>query len=183
MSKVTGAADNPYEMTKPELDAFLAETRFASVSTLRKSGAPVGVVLGYEWDGESIFLSMRSTRMIVKRLARDPRICVTIFSNEYPPKWVVIQGIAEVVEDPGFERSKRKALRYLAAESPAMTLEGGLDLEEYWKNYFAVGRVAYLVRPTSILTEDGVKWGNHEEVAGAGISDAQARARGELLAD
>jgi PPOX class probable F420-dependent enzyme len=170
---------NPYAMNRDELNAFLEERRFASVSTLRKDGSPIGVVLGYEWDGESMFLSVRSTRIIAKRLARDPRICITVFNNEYPPKYVIIEGVAEVIDDPGFVRTKRKALRYLAPDSPAMTLEKKLDLDEYWKGYLEVGRVAYLVKPQKLMSEDGAKW-DHEKSAGAGISDAQARARGEL---
>lgn len=170
---------NPYAMNREELNAFLEERRFASVSTLRKDGSPIGVVLGYEWDGESMFLSVRSTRIIVKRLARDPRICITVFNNEYPPKYVIIEGAVEVIDDPGFVRTKRKALRYLAPDSPAMTLAKKLDLEEYWRGYLEVGRVAYLVRPRKLMSEDGAKW-DHEKSAGAGVSDAQARARGEL---
>ena len=80
--------DNPFAMSPDEVFRFLEERRFATVSTLRKTGAPLNIVLGYEWDGSSMFLSMRSTRAIVKRLERDPRVCITVHSNEYPPKYV-----------------------------------------------------------------------------------------------
>jgi PPOX class probable F420-dependent enzyme len=166
-------------MSREEMLAFLDERRFASVSTLRKDGSPLAIVLGYEWDGDSMFLSVRGTRAIVKRLARDPRVCITVFNNEYPPKYVIIEGVAEVVDDPGFVRTKRKALRYMAADSPAMKLERKLDMDEFWKGYLEVGRVAYRVRPRRLMSEDGAKW-DHERSAGAGVSDAQARARGEL---
>ena len=171
--------DNPFAMSPDEVYRFLEERRFATVSTLRKNGAPLTIVLGYEWDGSSMFLSMRSTRAIVKRLERDPRVCITVHSNEYPPKYVLIEGVAKVVDDPGFERSKKKSLRYLAADSPAMKLGRALDLEEFWKNYFTVGRVCYEVRPQRLTSEDGAKWGD-ESGAGAGASDAKARARGAL---
>jgi len=171
--------DNPCAMSPDEVFRFLEERRFASVSTLRKTGAPLTIVLGYEWDGESMFLSMRGTRAIVKRLERDPRVCITVYNNEYPPKYVIIEGVAEVVDDPGFARTKRKALRYLAADSPAMKLGRALDMDEFWKNYLAVGRVAYRVKPQRLMSEDGAKWGD-EKGAGAGASDAKARARGEL---
>src|ERR1700727_2711420 len=94
---------SPFAMTQAELDAFLAGPRFAAVSTLRRDGSPVQTVLGFEWDGEAMNLSLRSTRLTVKRLARDPRISISVFNNEYPPKWVVIQGTAQVVPDPGDE--------------------------------------------------------------------------------
>jgi PPOX class probable F420-dependent enzyme len=173
---------SPFTMTRAELDAFLAEPRFAAVTTLRRDGSPVQTVLGFEWDGEAMNLSLRSTRLMVKRLARDPRISIAVFNNEYPPKWVVIQGTAQLVPDPGYEATRRKMMRYMAPDSPTMTLDG-LDLDEFWKGYTEVGRVFYRVRPDSILSEDGVKWGDHERVAGAGVSDALARQRGELGAD
>ena len=55
--KGAGESDNPFAMTPEEVDAFLAVPRFAAVSTLRKSGAPIIAVLGFEWDGEAINLS------------------------------------------------------------------------------------------------------------------------------
>lgn len=168
-------SDNPYAMSREQLDAFLDGARFAAVSTLRRDGSPVQTVLGYEWDGEAVNLSVRGTRMIVKRLARDPRIAITVFTNEYPPKWVVLQGSAEVVEDPGYEATRRKMMRYMAPESPTMTLDH-LDLERFWEGYVAVGRVFYRVVPHTILSEDGAKWGDHAQMAGAGVSDARADA-------
>ena len=177
--KETEELDNPFAMTRGEINAFLAVPRFAAVSTLRQSGAPIITVLGFEWDGEAMNLSLRSTRMMVKRLARDARISISVFNNEYPPKYVVIQGVAEVVPDPGYAATRRKMLRYMGPGSPTMTVKG-LDLDEFWKGYTEVGRVFYRVKPTSILSEDGAKWGDHAHVAGAGISDAAARKRGEL---
>jgi PPOX class probable F420-dependent enzyme len=178
-----GASQNsPFAMTQQELDAFLAEPRFAAVTTLRRDGSPVQTVLGFEWDGEAFNLSLRSTRLTVKRLARDPRISIAVFNNEYPPKWVVVQGSAEVMPDPGYEATRRKMLRYMARDSPTMTLDD-LDLDEFWKGYIEVGRVFYRVVPRVLLSEDGAKWGDHEQVAGAGVSDALARERGDLAAD
>lgn len=172
-------ADNPYEMTRAELDAFLAEPQFAAISTVRRDGSPVAGVFGFEWDGEFLYLSVRSTRLIVKRLARDPRICITAFNRTYPPKWVVIQGTAESIEPPDEETERRMMLRFMAPDSPVQTM-ADLDLDEFWKNYTTVGRVFYRIRPHTILSEDGAKWGDHEGVAGAGVSDELARERGDL---
>jgi PPOX class probable F420-dependent enzyme len=172
---------NPFAMTTDELNTFLSEPQYASVSTLRQDGSPVTIVLGFDWDGKALYLSCRNTRLIVKRLARDPRICVTVFNQTYPPKWVSIQGTAEVVDDPGYEETRRQMLRYMAPDSPTMRDSGlDIDLDEFWKGYTVVGRVFYRVRPRSILSEDAVKWGDHERVAGAGVSDARARQRGDL---
>jgi PPOX class probable F420-dependent enzyme len=168
-----------FSMMPGELDALLAEPRYASMTTLRKDGSPLSVVIGYSWDGEAVFFSLRNTRMMVKRLARDPRICINVFNNEYPPKYVIMEGVAEICDDPDFEKTRATALRYMAADSPAQTISG-IDMDEFFANYTSVGRVCYIVKPHRILSEDGAKWNDHARVAGAGNSDAQARARGEL---
>jgi PPOX class probable F420-dependent enzyme len=174
--------ENSFAMTPGELDAFLAAPRYASMATLRKDGSPLAVVVGFSWNGESVFFTLRNTRMMVKRLARDPRICINVFNNEYPPKYVIMEGVAQVFDDPGYVRTRETALRYMAADSPVQTV-GGIDLEEFFKNYTSVGRHCYIVRPQRILSEDGAKWNDHARVAGAGDSDTRARTRGDLKSE
>jgi PPOX class probable F420-dependent enzyme len=179
MTRYRDALDSPYAMTGEELDQFLAEPRFASMTTLRKDGSPLAVVLGYAWNGEELFFSLRATRMMVKRLARDSRICINVFNNEYPPKYVIIEGRAEIVDDPGFTRTRQAALRYMDASSSAQTVSD-IDLDTFFEAYVGVGRIAYAVRPERIISEDAAKWGDHARMAGAGVSDERARARGDL---
>jgi len=173
------ALASPYAMSRDELNAFLTEVRFASVTTLRKDGSPLTIALGYDWDGDSLFLSIRNTRTIVRRLARDPRVCVTVYNSVYPPVYAILEGCAEPCDDPGYERSRKLQLKYMAPDSPAMSMKG-LDLEEFWRNWTGVGRKTYSIRPARITTEDANKRDDHAKVGGAGISDARAKARGEL---
>ena len=96
-------APNPFAMNDDELMAFLSETRFMACTTLRQDGSPVTIFLGFEWDGEAMYFSVRNSRLLVRRLARDPG-CVLAITNECgPAKYVVMEGRVEPIEDPGWE--------------------------------------------------------------------------------
>jgi PPOX class probable F420-dependent enzyme len=169
---------NPFAMTPEEITEFLAEPWFAGVASLRQDGSPLIVYIGYEWDGEDVYFSVRSTRLLVKRLGRDPRACFSVTNLGYPPKFVTMQGTVEVIEDPGYERTKRIAKRYIDAESPVMH-DDELDLEAFWHVYTKVGRTMFRLRPHTIVTEHAGK-GDYGAGGGGEVSDRYARMRGEL---
>jgi hypothetical protein len=126
-----------FAMTPGEVMAFFAERpRYATVITLRRDGAPIGDGVSVEWDGDALYFSVRSHRPIVRRLARDARTCVHVMNAEYPVRWVRMEGSAESVEDPGYERSLRMMRRYMAPESPLQTLPG-FDLAAFEADYTA----------------------------------------------
>jgi PPOX class probable F420-dependent enzyme len=175
------AAVPSFAMTDEQITEFLAEPWFASVASLRRDGSPIIMYVGYEWDGEFLYFSLRGTRLLVKRLARDPRVSIAVTNTIYPPKFVTIQGEAEIVDDPGYERARRMWLRYMGPDAPTMTIKD-LDLDAFWEAYTEVTRVLYRVRPSSIISEDAGKW-DHEASGGAGNSDALARLRGDLPGD
>src|SRR5256885_5920533 len=106
---------NPFAMTADEVAEFLADPWFAAIASLRQDGSPLVVYVGYEWDGDAVYFSARSTRLLCKRLARDPRISFSVTNVGYPPKFVSMQGAVEVIDDPAWERTKRIAKRYIAA--------------------------------------------------------------------
>jgi PPOX class probable F420-dependent enzyme len=143
-----------FAMTPGEVMAFFAERpRYATVITLRRDGAPIGDGVSFEWDGDALYFSVRSHRPIVRRLARDARTCVHVMNAEYPVRWVRMEGSAESVEDPGYERSLRMMRRYMAPESPLQTLPG-FDLAAFEADYTAAGRTVYRVRPHTVQSSD-----------------------------
>jgi nitroimidazol reductase NimA-like FMN-containing flavoprotein (pyridoxamine 5'-phosphate oxidase superfamily) len=147
-----------YEMTAEELYTFLTSDppKYAAIGSLRKTGSPIVDGIGYEWDGEDIHFSMRQTRAMVKRLRRDNRVCLHVMNIAYPVMWARIEGRAEQVEDPGFERTLRIMHRYMAPESTAQDLKD-FNLEEFDKAYVEYGRTMYRVRPEYIHSHDSRK--------------------------
>ena len=89
-------------MTPDELDAFLAEQDVVYLASLRKDGAPFVVPIGFDWDGESFFVTIALDHAGLHRLRRDPRVSLSIGSHPaFPTKFVVVEGVAEEVADPG----------------------------------------------------------------------------------
>lgn len=160
---------NPFEMTVDELTAFLSETRFMACTTLRKDGSPVTIFLGFEWDGEAMYFSVRNSRLLNRRLSHDPRTVLAITNEAGPAKYVVMEGIAEPIDDPDWEITMRGFMKYLSPENDFQT-DKHVDLDAFRAGYFEVGRTVYKMVPDSIKSEDGSKW----KAGGAGISDELA---------
>ena len=151
------AEPNPFAMNADELMSFLSEPRFMSCTTMRKNGTPVVMFLGFEWDGEAMYFSVRNSRLLVRRLARDPNLVVAI-TNEYAPaKFVVMEGTAEPIEDPDWEITMRGFMKYLSPANDFQT-QKDINLDDFLEGYFDVGRTVYRMVPTKINSEDGSKW-------------------------
>ncbi len=64
------------ELTRPELDAFLAEPHTLVIATLRKDGAPHLATVWYRWDGAAFWISTNRTTAKYRNMMRDPRVTV-----------------------------------------------------------------------------------------------------------
>lgn len=146
-----------YSMTDAELLEFVNEApRYASIATLRKDGSPIVDGVGIEWDGECVYVSIRNTRALRQRLSKDPRACFHIMNSAYPVKWVRFEGVVEVIEDPGYERTIRIMRRYMDKSSEAQELDN-FDVDEYANAYTSRGRTMYRLRPHRIHSHDANK--------------------------
>jgi PPOX class probable F420-dependent enzyme len=66
------------ELSRAEIDAFLAERRTLVLATLRPGGQPHLTTVWYRWDGESFWISTNRDRQKYRNLQRDPRIAVLV---------------------------------------------------------------------------------------------------------
>jgi hypothetical protein len=166
-------AQNPFEMSPEEVATFLNEPRYMACTTLKADGTPVTIFLGYEWDDGALYFSVRNSRLIVRRLERDPRAWVGVTNEYYPSKYVTMSGTVTTIEDPGWERTLRMFNKYMSPRNDFQH-QKDIDLEPFLEGYFDVGRTVYRLVPDQIRSEDGSKW----EPGAAGISDDRARERG-----
>ena len=113
-------------LSESERDAFLAETRVATLSCLTGSGAPFSVPVWFEWDGERAHMFAAETSMKVRRLRRDARACLLVPRPAGErEEWVAIDGTVAVGEEGAFDLVERSAKRYwdLTNEYYSSTLE------------------------------------------------------------
>ncbi|MGE0385948.1 MAG: pyridoxamine 5'-phosphate oxidase family protein [Gammaproteobacteria bacterium] len=157
-----------FTMAPARLQAFLDQPLYASVTSLRRTGAPFTAPLGFIHEEGCVYLTVGGTRPVIQRITRDPRICVCVFDQDFPPSYVIMEGRAAVMEDPGHAISMRIGRKY-------MTRVPGLDLAAFEKNWLAEGRTVFRMPVENYLSTDGKLITNFEE--DASISPVEHRRR------
>ena len=105
-------------LTKAECNAFLKELRIGTLCTLNGDGSPNALPIWYHWNGEKIHMFTSHGTAKVKRLARDPRACLSVAEPVgVRESWVTVEGTVEVIEEGGKELSLRLASLYYAPET------------------------------------------------------------------
>ena len=64
-------------------------------------GAPRVIPIGWAWDGSALLMWTVPRSAKVRALQRDPRVAVTIDTNDFPPNVLLIRGTATVEEIEG----------------------------------------------------------------------------------
>ena len=111
-------------MSSEERDAFLRETRIASLVTLGEGGGPVVVPVWFEWDGEvaRVFTSKGAAK--VRRIAGDHRVALAVHEPAGKKEaWVTIEGIAALEEGDAMPLIRRLTARYYDAERARVALK------------------------------------------------------------
>jgi nitroimidazol reductase NimA-like FMN-containing flavoprotein (pyridoxamine 5'-phosphate oxidase superfamily) len=144
-------------MDSKELAVFLAGDPhlpcYATVCSLRQDGSPLGVPLGYLHEDGWIYFSMNPATAGTLRIRRDPRVCVTVYNDRYPVRFVVITGEAEEYPDTNHAIERKKFMRnmgHVGAE---------IDLEAYFALHEQGGRAVFRVRvdPDHVASMDAGK--------------------------
>jgi len=94
-------------------ERFLSEHRWAVLTTLRSSGAPVSSVVAYARDGGDFVVSTPGGTFKRASIERDPRVNLCAISNAEPFNFVAIEGRASVEEDD-LERRTRLVFANIA---------------------------------------------------------------------
>ena len=59
------------------------------------------IPIGWEWDGSALLMWTVPRSAKVRALQHDPRVAVTIDTNDFPPKVLLVRGTATVEEIEG----------------------------------------------------------------------------------
>ena len=102
------------ELSRAEVDAFLAERHTLILATLRHDGWPQMTTVWYRWDGEAFWISTNRDRAKYRNIERDPRVTVLV---DAPPRETSVAGYgrAEVVavDDAAYEGALAIVSRYV----------------------------------------------------------------------
>jgi PPOX class probable F420-dependent enzyme len=87
--------------------SFLAEERFAVLATVNANGSPQQTVMWYDLRGDTIVMNTIRGRKKDRNLTRDPRASLCI---EDGYRYVTLEGIIEIIEDPATAQADIAAL-------------------------------------------------------------------------
>ncbi|HVD22122.1 MAG TPA: pyridoxamine 5'-phosphate oxidase family protein [Lapillicoccus sp.] len=85
----------------PVAQKLLAASLPARLAYSGKDGSPRVVPIGWDWDGSHLLMWTTPNAPKVSALRRDPRVAVTIDTNDFPPKVLLVRGTAELEETDG----------------------------------------------------------------------------------
>ena len=123
----------------PVWEAFIREHRWAVLTSLRRTGAPVSSLVAYATDGDELVVSTRAATFKHDSIARDERVNLCILSGREPFDFVAVEGSCSIERNDLVPATKLvfAAISDTPYQEPD-DLEGWLDRE---------GRVILRIRP------------------------------------
>jgi len=117
--------------------------RTAKVATMNEDGRPHVAPVWFDLDGEDLLFTTGERTAKGRAIRRDPRVCLCVDDERPPFSFVMIEGTATVVEDPG-------QLLYWATRIGGRYM--GQDRAESYGTRNAVpGELVVRVHPTRIV--------------------------------
>jgi PPOX class probable F420-dependent enzyme len=134
------------QMTADECRAFLLERpRTAKLATVRADGRPHVAPIWFDLDGDVIVFTTWHTTVKAANLRRDPRVCLCVDDDAPPFAFVIVEGIAQISEDPA-------ELRRWAASIAGRYMGGDLA-EAYGSRNGVAGELLVRVTPTHVVAK------------------------------
>jgi PPOX class probable F420-dependent enzyme len=120
-------------MSPEQRDAFLGQPRIATLVTLYADGSPTAAPVWYEWDGERARIFTSGTSEKMRRIRRDPRVCLSVEEPAgVPEAWVTIEGDVEIRDRGAFELAQRLAPLYYGPAKAGVTLREWGRVADSW---------------------------------------------------
>lgn len=76
----------------PVWEEFIRTHRWAVLTSMRRSGAPVSSVVAYATDGDDLVVSTRAATFKHDSIARDNRVNLCVLSDREPFNFVAVEG-------------------------------------------------------------------------------------------
>ena len=125
------------QLTREQVDEFLATPVVARLATVKADGAPYVVPVWQHWDGEAMYVIPRGRSRFVEHLRAEPRVAVSCADDAGAGhRRVLIEGRAEIVEGPvpmagrTLDIAREMAARY-GGEAGLRYLDGTMDKPRY----------------------------------------------------
>jgi PPOX class probable F420-dependent enzyme len=129
-------------MTTPEIpDSHkdLLNAQVGVLGTIGASGRPQLTATWFLADGDTVAISLNTSRQKVKNLQADPKVSFLILAPDNPYKYVEFRGDAEITPDPDYTFADKLGAKY-----------GGANLRE--RDNPGETRVIVTIKPARVVT-------------------------------
>jgi PPOX class probable F420-dependent enzyme len=147
-----GMGVEPGPLSSAELAAFLARPLIARLGTVRPDGRPYVAPLWYQWDGSVFWIVARRGSAYVGHLRHDPRVCLSIASDELPYTRVTVIGTAQIANPDGSAGRWPAIARQMAHRYVGKADAGYADRTARF------GRWLVQITPDEVITWRGGGW-------------------------
>ena len=112
------------ELSQREVDAFLAERNIANLVTVRSNGRPHVAPVWYMCEGDRAFVIADGNAVKMRNIRHNPVVVLSVANNDWPYRYVVMDGEAKVTTDHLVDMATSICIRYVGPErGPALAQE------------------------------------------------------------
>jgi PPOX class probable F420-dependent enzyme len=98
--------------TIPDSHRDLLSAPVAVLGTIGASGRPQLSGTWFLADGDTVKISLNTTRQKVKNLQANPKCSLLIFDEKSPYRYLELRGDAEITPDPDYEFADKVGAKY-----------------------------------------------------------------------
>ncbi|PXY29953.1 pyridoxamine 5-phosphate oxidase [Prauserella sp. PE36] len=113
-------------MDKPISRELLGSSIPARFSYVGLDGGPRVVPIGFHWTGAELVMSTVPTSAKVKALRANPRVAITIDTDSFPPRVLLVRGSAHVEDVEGVPDEYITAARKVVPDDEFAGWEAGV---------------------------------------------------------
>jgi hypothetical protein len=168
-------------MTPGERADFLHTYTMGVFSTVRKSGAPFGIPLGFLLEQDvfdnttPVYLALGGRRTLIDRLRRDPRICMTVDNMQIPTAGIIAEGIGSILAK---EEGDALIARWFGSGNISDKMSDEVDAEAFRKRSLEVDRTAVRIDFNKIISWNSRKRADWDKAPAVHAAGKEHRERG-----
>lgn len=89
---------------------------FGHLATLMPDGSPQTTVVWVERDGDAVLLNVAKGRVKYYNMLRDPRVALSVHSQDNPSMYIQIRGYVELIEENADAHVHRLSRKYVGRD-------------------------------------------------------------------
>jgi Pyridoxamine 5'-phosphate oxidase len=114
----------------PTVQKLLRAPIPARLAYVAPDGSPRVVPVSYLWNGKGFVFASPPGWPKIKALSANPRVALTVDTNDFPPNILLARGVATIEFDKGLPDEYVEASRRIVGEDRMAEWEAGVRAEE-----------------------------------------------------